>query len=118
MKRKVVHFEIGCSNIEKTAEFYQNVFDWKIEQKGNSATIISDQMDGISGHLNKLGADESQKYVTIYVETDSLETDLESIESNGGKVLVQPIKLPDSRSFAWFEDTAGNTIGLITPLIN
>ncbi len=109
MGKKVIHFEIGCSHIQKTSEFYKNVFDWEIEQKGNSATIINQQMDGISGHLNKLGSGESQKYVTIYIETDSLKSNLKMIELNKGKVLVKPITLPDNRTFAWFEVVAGNT---------
>ena len=67
------------------------------------------------GNINKLGPDEPQKYITIYIETDSLESDLKAIEYNGGKILVNPIKLPDGREFAWFEDVAGNTVGLITP---
>ena len=116
MRKKVVHFEIGCSDIKKTSEFYRKVFDWQLEQKGNSAKIVPSHMDSITGHLNKLGFDEPQKYVTIYIETDSLDKDLESIKINGGKVLVNPIKLPDNRIFAWFEDVAGNTIGLITSL--
>ena len=115
MKKAVVHFEIGCSDIEKTSEFYRRVFDWDLIQQGNSAIIKSGKQDSISGHLNKLGPDEPQKYITVYIETDSLLRDLGAIESNGGKVLVKPIELPDGREFAWFEDIAGNTVGLITP---
>jgi hypothetical protein len=114
MKKAVVHFEIGCSDIEKTSEFYRKVFNWNLTKQGNSAIIETGKQDGISGHLNRLGADEPQKYITIYIETESLIPDLAAIESNGGKVLVKPIKLPDGREFAWFEDIAGNTVGLIT----
>ena len=55
--------------------------------------------------------------LTIYIETDTLEEDLKAIVTNGGKVFVAPIKLPDGRSFAWFEDVAGNLVGLITPQV-
>lgn len=115
MKRKVVHFEIGCSNIPETTHFYKTIFDWDSTPRGNSAVIDLGADNPLSGHFNKLGPDDPQKYITIYIETDTLETDLKKIEVNGGKVLVAPIKLPDGRSFAWFEDVAGNTIGLITP---
>ncbi len=116
MRKSVVHFEIGCSDIGKTLEFYKNIFDWNLKQQGNSAIIDTGREDAISGHINKLGPDEPQKYITVYIETDSLEADLKAIESNGGKILVNPVKLPDGREFAWFEDVAGNTVGLITPL--
>ncbi|XLS30091.1 VOC family protein [Flavobacteriaceae bacterium M23B6Z8] len=115
MKKAVVHFEIGCSNIAETADFYKKIFNWNVVQQGNSASIITEQKDTLSGHFNKLGPDDPQKYITIYIETNELETDLKSVEHHGGKVLVSPITLPDGRKFAWFEDIAGNTVGLITP---
>jgi predicted enzyme related to lactoylglutathione lyase len=115
MKKPVVHFEIGCSNIQQTSEFYEKVFGWEIEQEGNAGFIKNGPGHGIPGHLNKLGPDEPQKYITIYIETDSLAEDLKAVKANGGSVLVKPIKLPDGREFAWFEDIAGNTIGLINP---
>ena len=114
MKRPIVHFEIGCSNLEETAEFYKTIFDWNIKQQGSSASIDTGVKEALSGHLNKLGPEDPQNYVTVYVETDTLYEDLEGIESNGGKIIVKPIKLPDGREFAWFQDVAGNTIGLIT----
>ena len=116
MKKTVVHFEIGCSDIAKTSEFYKAVFDWNLKQQGNSVIIDTGIEGALTGHINKLGPNEPQKYVTIYIETDSLRSDLKAIKYNGGKILVNPIKLPDGREFAWFEDVAGNTIGLITPL--
>ncbi len=115
MKKAVVHFEIGCSDIPKTADFYKKVFNWEINASGNSASIDTGREGAIPGHLTKLGEDEPQKYVNIYIETDTLEEDLRQVETNGGKLLIGPIKLPDGRSFAWFEDVAGNTLGLITP---
>ncbi len=115
MKKAVVHFEIGCRDIEKTAEFYKTIFDWDIIPKGSSAPIHTGREDAIPGHINQLGPDEPQHYLTVYIETDTLEDDLRAIESQGGKILVRPIKLADERWFAWFEDIAGNTIGLITP---
>ena len=115
MKKAVVYFEIGCSNIPETVDFYKKTFDWNIVPTGNSASIDTGLEGAIPGHINKLGPNDPQKYITIYIETDSLEEDLKIIESNGGKTLVAPIQLPDGRSFAWFEDVAGNIVGLITP---
>ena len=114
MKKRVVHFEIGCNDIAKATEFYRNVFDWKLEQHGNTARVDTGEETGIGGHLNQLGPDEPENYVTVYIETDSIEADLEAVAANGGKRFVGPIQLPDGRQFAWFIDVAGNTIGLIT----
>ena len=115
MKRTVVHFEIGCNDIDTTAAFYEAVFDWNLTKHGNSAIIDTGKVDALSGHINKLGPNDPQNYVTVYIETETLASDLKAIESNGGEVFVKPIKLPDGREFAWFKDVAGNLIGLITP---
>ncbi|MEL6867156.1 MAG: VOC family protein [Bacteroidota bacterium] len=114
MKKTVVHFEIGCSDIKQAAAFYQSVFDWNLIQQGNAAIIDTGHEAALSGHLNQLGPNEPQNYVTVYIETDSLHADLKMIETKGGKILVHPVKLPDGRAFAWFEDVAGNKMGLIT----
>ncbi|MEO1051754.1 MAG: VOC family protein [Bacteroidota bacterium] len=114
MKKAVVHFEIGCSDVPTTVGFYKKIFGWDITPNGNSAPIDTGRAGAIPGHISKLGANEPQKYINIYIETDTIEEDLKAIESNGGKSLIGPIKLPDGRSFAWFEDVAGNTVGLIT----
>ena len=118
MNKAVVHFEIGCNDLEKTSNFYANVFNWKLSIHGNSAIIDTGKEDSLTGHLNKLGPDEPQKYITIYIETDSIQDDLKAIEDNGGKNLVKPVNLLDGRKFAWFEDVAGNSVGLITSLDN
>ncbi|MEL6717819.1 MAG: VOC family protein [Bacteroidota bacterium] len=115
MQKRVVHFEIGCSDIDKASEFYKAVFGWNLKKQGNSASIDTGEEDALSGHINQLGADDPKNYVTVYIETDSLDSDLKTIEANGGKIFVNPIQLPDGRKFAWFEDIAGNKIGLITP---
>ncbi len=117
MKKAVVHFEIGCSDIQKTSDFYSRIFDWDIIPSGNSAIINTGRKGALPGHLNKLGPNEPENYINIYIETDTIEDDLKAIEVNGGKELVNPITLPDGRVFAWFEDVAGNTVGLITPIV-
>lgn len=115
MAKPVVHFEIGCGDLHKTIEFYRDVFDWNISPTDHSAAIDTGGDTSISGHISKLGENEPQKYINIYIETDTIEEDLEMIESKGGKKMVGPVDLPDGRTFAWFQDIAGNTVGLITP---
>ncbi|MDH3712133.1 MAG: hypothetical protein OER04_19760 [Cyclobacteriaceae bacterium] len=115
MSKPVVHFEIGCDNLSQTAAFYRDVFDWSITPSGISAVIDAGTEKGIPGHITELGH-EPRKYINIYIETETIAEDLQVIESMGGKRLVGPIDLPDGRTFAWFQDVAGNTVGLITPM--
>jgi Predicted enzyme related to lactoylglutathione lyase len=38
-KNKVVFFEIPASNFKKAKEFYENVFDWKVELWGDEGAM-------------------------------------------------------------------------------
>lgn len=113
MGKPVVHFEIGCDNLSETVEFYKDIFDWTITTKDNSAIIDTGHESGIPGHITQLGH-EPLKYINVYIETETIDDDLKLIEAKGGKKLVGPINLPDGRTFAWFQDVAENTVGLIT----
>jgi uncharacterized protein len=107
----VIHFEIGCRDIEKTTDFYSNLFGWEMNRMGH-ATMIKTDAGGIGGHLVSLGH-EPHNFVTVYVEVDHLQAYLDKAASLGGKTLVPPVKLPGDRgSFAWMADPEGNLIGL------
>ena len=115
MSSPVVHFEIGSKNSAETAKFYSAVFGWQFAPMGGAQLVSGGHEGGPTGMLNALGH-PPENYVTVYVQVDDLEAALERVAEAGGKTMVPPIPLPDGRRFAWINDTAGNIIGLLTPL--
>jgi len=115
MPAPVVHFEIGSKDSAQTAKFYSGVFGWQFADLGQARLIAAGHEDGPSGMLVTLGH-PPENYVTVYVQVDDLEAALERVAEAGGKTMVPPTPLPDGRRFAWINDTAGNIIGLLTPL--
>src|SRR5438094_363154 len=109
MGRAVVHFEIGCQNSAKTQEFYEKLFDWKIEAMGPAAMIAAES-GGIGGHITALGH-EPNHYTMFYVDVDDVVAYLERAKALGGKTLVPPVEIPTG-TFAWMQDPEGNTVGL------
>jgi predicted enzyme related to lactoylglutathione lyase len=109
MGRPVVHFEIGCRNISQTQDFYEKMFDWKINAMGPAAMITAEG-SGIAGHITALGH-EPHHYTIFYVGVDNVAAYLKKAESLGGKTLVQPMAIPTG-TFAWMQDPDGNTVGL------
>ena len=109
MGRPVVHFEIGCRNLQKTQDFYTQMFDWKMQPMGPAA-MIAGETGGIAGHMSALGH-EPHHYTIFYVEVDDVGAYLKKAEGLGGKTLVPPVKIPTG-TFAWMQDPEGNTIGL------
>lgn len=111
MGQPVVHFEIGCRDRAKTAQFFTDLFGWHIQQNGPAAMIDTASQGGIPGHITSLGH-EPQHYTIFYVEVDDVQGYLDKAVALGGKMLVPPIKIPTG-TFAWLSDLDGNTIGLI-----
>jgi predicted enzyme related to lactoylglutathione lyase len=112
MAHPVVHFEIGCKDLAKTQEFYQQLFDWKIDAMGPAAMIAA-EADGITGHITALGH-EPHHYTIFYVGVDDVAAALQKANALGAKTLVPPVDIPTG-TFAWFQDLEGNTVGLWKP---
>ncbi|HMK30114.1 MAG TPA: VOC family protein [Terriglobales bacterium] len=110
MANKICHIEIGCRDRGRAARFYSQVFDWKIEEKGDQTMLRTG--DEVGGHLNSLGH-EPHQYTIFYVMVDDVAAALSKAESLGGKTLVGPIAIPEGGgTFGWFADPEGNTIGV------
>jgi uncharacterized protein len=110
MPHPVVHFEIGCRDRAKTAQFFTDLFGWHV-QDGPAASIDTGAAAGIPGHITSLGH-EPHHYTMFYVEVEDVKGHLDKAVALGGKILVPPIKIPTG-TFAWFSDPEGNTIGLL-----
>jgi hypothetical protein len=118
MPAPVVHFEIGCQNIEKTRRFYGDLFGWEyapgapnMAMIGNLGPYAEKKSDGIGGHLNSLGH-PPHNYVTVYVAVDDIEATLAKAAKLGGATIVPTQEVPGMGWFAWMKDVEGNCIGL------
>jgi len=111
MGRPVVHFEIGCRDRAKTAQFFSSLFGWQMQPAGPATNIDTASTNGIAGHLTSLGH-EPEHYTIFYVDVDDVQAYLDKAKELGGKALVGPITIP-AGTFAWFSDIDGNTIGLL-----
>ncbi|TDX02360.1 VOC family protein [Dinghuibacter silviterrae] len=109
----VVHFEIGCRDLEKTTAFYTGIFGWAPTPIPQASLLNTQSPEGIQGHITALGH-EPHQYVLFYIRTADIEDSLQKIEAAGGRKVVGPFPLPDGRKFAWFSDPEGNMVGLTT----
>lgn len=123
MLAPVVHFEIGCKNLDSTKRFYSDVFGWEyaagapnMAMIGNLGPFAPTRTDGIGGHINCLGH-PPHNYVTVYAQVNDLNATLAKIETLGGKTLIPPTEVPGMGHFAWFTDPEGNALGLWKPMM-
>ena len=109
MANHICHFEIGCRDRVKTAQFYAEMFDWTLGEHPHG-TFVRTGGD-VGGHINALGH-EPYTYTIFYVMVDDVERALTKAERLGGRRLVGPVALPNDTLFGWFADPEGNTIGV------
>lgn len=120
MKNKVVLFEIPASDCRKAKEFYEAVFDWKVELWGDEgAMALTTAVDkaqkpiepgGINGGFYKRASKDD--HPSFGVETDSIEKTLKAIEKAGGKVVTPKHSIGEWGFMADFADPEGNVMAL------
>jgi len=120
-KHKVTHFEIPTSNMKKSKDFYETVFDWKLEEMGDGGYCMAETTDsdedgmpaeigGINGGFYKR---ESKKDGPSFViETDDLDATAAEIEMAGGKITTAKHEIGEWGYMADFTDPDGNELGL------
>lgn len=121
MKNYVAMFEIPAIDISRAIQFYQSIFDIKIEQMD-----VGEMQMGIFPYENQLvnavivkGKDyqPSANGVTVYLNGgDDLQLIVDKIKAHQGKILVPKTAHADGNGFfAIFLDSEGNKLGLHSP---
>lgn len=123
----VVHFELPYKNAQRISEFYGNCFGWKITALGEpfnnyilAQTAINDAKPGfpagcIDGGFYKYKSDWPSQHPSIVIGVDNIEESMKIINSNGGRVLGEPILIPNFGLYVSFLDTEGNRNSVIQP---
>jgi predicted enzyme related to lactoylglutathione lyase len=113
---RVVHFELAADDPERAVQFYEKVFGWKIQKWDGPqdywlATTGEQGTPGIDGAIMRRDPGLPPTVNTIDVE--QLDDSIAKVTSNGGKVVVPRMTLPNVGYFAYCQDTEGNTFGMM-----
>lgn len=114
-------FEIPATDISRAINFYQSILDVnieKVEMSGMEIGIFPYEEQMVPGVIMKdEGYKPSADGVTIYLNGgNNLQTVLDKVEKNGGKILMPKTAHADNNGFfALFLDTEGNKLGLNSP---
>lgn len=83
MGQPVVHFEIGCQDKTRAADFCSELFGWQTQPAGSATPIDTGSGDGINGHFTALGHEPS-RCVLVYIQVEDLTPHLERGQALGG----------------------------------
>ena len=120
MKNKVAFFEIPASDFKKAKQFYESVFDWKVELWGDEGAMAHTtavdkdhnpiEPGGINGGFYQRKSKDD--HPSFGVETGSIDKTLKAIEKAGGKVVTLKHSIGEWGFMADFADPEGNVITL------
>ena len=115
---RVVHFEINADDTDRCCAFYKKVFGWKIKkwagpQEYFVVTTGPDGEPGINGGILKRNDPRAATWNTVGVK--SVDAICKKITANGGKVILPKMAVPTVGWLAYFQDTEGNTMGVLQP---
>jgi hypothetical protein len=115
MTSSVTHFEIYGNDLNKLAEFYRELFGWKIEKvPGIDYFQIQTgppESSGIRGGLLNPPIPGPRSWVH-YVSVDSIDETIERIQSTGGKVVREKAAVPRIAWYAIVEDPEANIFAI------
>ena len=112
----IVHFDIPAENIKRAKNFYEKLFDWKIEpvpgpmEYYNITTKDEKGKEGIAGGIGQ--RELSEQKITNFIGVSSINEYIKKIENLGGKILMPKTTIPGFGYLATFIDTEGNTLGI------
>ena len=114
---KICYLEIPSKNIKESSDFYNKVFNWDIRTRGDGATAFDDITGQVSGAWRTDRTPFSEIGILIYIMVDDIETTINLVKENGGKI-VQQVGGDAPEITARFTDPSGNILGLYQEPVN
>ncbi|MFX0105510.1 MAG: VOC family protein [Candidatus Hodarchaeota archaeon] len=113
---KINHFEINADDLPRAKNFYENVFNWKIEKWEGPIeywliTAGDENEEGINGGLQK--RENEDDHIFNYVGVESVDDTIKKIKQSGGDILKPKSPIPGVGYYAFFKDTEGNRLGIM-----
>lgn len=122
---RVVHFEIPANDIKRADDFYEKVFDWKINKDAMPGSqmiyhlaytshVDQDYMPIEPGSINGalMEKDDMVKAPVLTIDVPDIKVYMKMVEDNGGKMLMPVQTVMNMGLYARFKDTEGNVMAL------
>ena len=109
---KICYLEIPANVAQDSANFYRDIFGWKIRRRGDGE-IAFDDTGSVSGTWVKESDRTPDERTRTYIMVDAIADTLKHIEAAGGRTLTPRTEIgPGMGAFAAFADPVGNEFGL------
>jgi uncharacterized protein len=126
----VVHFELPARDTKRMAGFYTKAFGWNANflgpEMGHYVTVSTTETDennmvktpgAINGGLYPRNEEMGAVYPSLVISVDDIAESSKLIIESGGKLLGDPADIPGIGKWASFEDTEGNRLSILQPIM-
>jgi predicted enzyme related to lactoylglutathione lyase len=109
----ICHIEIPCTDLNKAARFYGDVFGWETQMIPEMDYAVYKAPDGVGGGFSKSARISDEAGIMLYIEVEDIPATLKKIEASGGKQIKEKTRIsPEHGYFGLFVDGEGNAVGL------
>ena len=128
MMNPVVHFEMPYDDRVRMAKFYESAFGWQTQMLGEDmgdyvlATTTETGQSGpkkpgaINGGFFPKKSDWPAQYPSVVIAVENVKESIKKVIDAGGKVLGEPMEIPDVGQYVSFIDTEGNRVSMLQPI--
>jgi hypothetical protein len=108
---KICYLEIPAADVQSSAKFYEQVFGWRLRERGDGELAFDDATGEVSGTWVTGRPASAEPGLLLYVMVDSVAATVEAVVAQGCEI-VQAIGGDAPEITARFRDPGGNVIGL------
>ena len=107
----IAHVEIPSTNLDKSINFYNNLFGWEFKPFGNGYSLFNTHK-GFTIGLRKTENVSKGDCTIFHIKVDDVSNYLSKATELGGHILRGKTTIPAMGYYALITDLDGNTIGL------
>lgn len=125
---RVVHFEIPADDLDRAKKFYADNFGWTLTQLGpemGSYVLVQ------TGPTDEQGMPQDKAFINgglmprepsapapvLVIAVDDADAAVDKIGKSGGRLVSELVDIPGVGRYARVQDTEGNVIGVIKPIM-
>lgn len=112
---KICYIELPAHDVQASAEFYREVFGWKVRTREDGSVAFDDGVGEVSGTWTQYRVpmlqDPPQTGLIVHIMVDDAEATVAKVTAHGGEI-VRPIGKDDPEITALFRDPGGNVLGI------
>jgi predicted enzyme related to lactoylglutathione lyase len=108
---KVCYIELPAADPARSAQFYSEIFGWKIRARGDGATSFDDGIGSVSGSFDADKSPVEQPGFIVSIMVDDIRKTIAEVEAFGCEI-VRPLGFHPTELIAHFRDPGGNLLGL------